>query len=66
MKKKLKMLFESGITDCNEISWRTGIAKSTVDRTVDKIQKDESISKKVQSCKQRHITANETRSLLWK
>ena len=59
---KVRTLFESGITDCMEISRRTGIAKSIVYRTVDKILKNESVTRKVGSGKQCQILANNARS----
>ncbi|KAI6657090.1 hypothetical protein LOD99_15876 [Oopsacas minuta] len=63
-RNNVKILFDTEITNCMELSRRTGVSKSTVYRTVYKLRNAESVDRKIGSGKQRQIKANNARSLV--
>ncbi|KAI6658823.1 hypothetical protein LOD99_15148 [Oopsacas minuta] len=62
-RNNIKILFDTEITNCMELSRRTGVSKCTVYHTVYKLRNAESVDRKVGSGKQRQIKANSARSL---
>ena len=61
---KISTLFQSGITNAMEVSRRTGIAKSTVYRTISNLKAEISVKRKRGSGKRRVINKKDTISLV--
>ena len=61
---KVSILYQSGITNAMEVSCRTGIPKSTVYRTISKLNTKMSIMRERGSGKGRVINKNDTISLV--
>ena len=61
---KISILYQSGITNAMEVSRRTGIPKSTVYRTISKLNTKISIMRERGSGKGRVINKNDTISLV--